>query len=112
MRMPRLPLLMRRMFPRDYSGRKPELSFDLYPKSEGPFQPPSCLLWVPSEGLSIEREGIEQLCALAMAQRHRPRSPRGIHCTRENRKCPFPVPRLDLPRLTQQPQKATVSNTV
>jgi hypothetical protein len=59
-RMPGVPPLMRRMFPRGYPGRKPELSFDLNPKSEGPFQPPSCLLWVPSEVLSIEQEDIEQ----------------------------------------------------
>src|ERR1700694_660640 len=78
------------MLPRGCSRRKPELPFRHYSLSVAPCRQLSSWHWALSEVLSIELADIDWKYESALAQHHRLRSRRGIHCNVENRKWPSP----------------------
>ena len=101
----------RPMFPRGCPSRKPELSYQQHPKSEGPCQRLSCWPWALSEVLSIELEGIDWQYESVLA--HAATSALSVASTAAVRiENSLSLRwRLNRAKLTQQPQKATVPNT-
>ena len=64
--------------------------FSRIQRQRRPCRQPSSWRWALSEGLSIELADIDWKYESAPAPRRHLRSLRGIHCSRENRRCPSP----------------------